>query len=219
MRLCPQTLASSSASSRFSLISASVLTKRVHSSALGTQICCAETTVLKLLPKDQPNRLRGRTHLADVKDLHLALRVPGGDLLASVGPSDAVQRRRSVHKHTGSGNLRHDRERPVKSVHIYLFCKCLRQKKLKLFLSAPSCPDNNNQPLDLNSLRLPLCRCSGSTGRGVRRGPRRQTAPGVLETTWNRRRNHSCPRRSTAGGCSAERESHFVSDVEKSRPL
>lgn len=44
--------------------------------------------------------------LADVEDLHLALRVPGGDLLASVGPSDTVQRCRSVHKHTGSGNLR-----------------------------------------------------------------------------------------------------------------
>lgn len=62
------------------------------------------------------------------------------------------------------------------------------------------------------SLRLPLCRCSGSTGRGGRQGPRRQTAPGVSETTWNRRRNHSCPRRSTGGGCSAERQrwSHLV---------
>lgn len=62
-------------------------------------------------PKEKPAKpSERRTHLADVEDLHLALRVPGGDLLASVGPSDTVQRCRSVHKHTGSGNLRHTTE-------------------------------------------------------------------------------------------------------------
>lgn len=85
--------------------------------------------------------------------------------------------------------------------------KHMQTEKVEIVLSAsgPS-TDNNNQPLDLNSLHQPLCRCSDSTGRGVRRGQRRQKVPGVLETTWNRRRNHSCPRRSTVGGCSAKQE-------------
>lgn len=53
--LCYQTLASSSASSLFSLISARVLTKRVHSSALGTQICCEkkDNTFNNVSNKDQ----------------------------------------------------------------------------------------------------------------------------------------------------------------------
>lgn len=57
--------------------------------------------------------MEGRTHLADVEDLHLAFRVPGGNLLAGVGPSDAVQRCSSVHKHTGGGNLRHSEDEVV----------------------------------------------------------------------------------------------------------
>lgn len=120
-------------------------------------------------------------HLSHIVHLHLSLRVPSGDLLPRVSPSDTVECRPTLHVHAGSRNLKDKR---------WVFCTYFFT--VHDFCTMCAC--------------VLLYHCWGSTGPDVLLGPHKRTEPGVLETTLHHTHNHNCPRRSTMDGCSAEKK-------------
>lgn len=116
--------ASSSASSRFSLISASVRTKRVHSSFRGTATCWGggdgtKEAWLKLPVQVSDRKCYLHARVEEVKESHLpnlvdensSIRVSHCDFSARMPPSEFIKGWITVYYHTGSGHLKQQQRR------------------------------------------------------------------------------------------------------------